>query len=113
MPDFLPRREGLLLAWSANFDRVIQADPEKVRLTAAQADAYHALHLSFAAALQAASDPSQRTTIAVHTKRHAKAELLAFARVLSRIIRAAPDNTHLLELGLGARKKPVHRIPPP
>src|SRR5688500_14323032 len=102
--DFFPRPEGEILAWSTNFRDQIVAAPGDFSLSEAQAQQYSEKHDAFAAAYRAASEPATRTRSNVCGKSEARAALEAEARLLARIVRAAPNVTaqQRYDLGLSA-----------
>lgn len=110
---FLPRSDGALLAWSANFSTLISAGPVPLGLTPAMATSYAALHADFAAKL-AAVDPGVRSKMAVSEKNASRLELKNSARLLASIIngQATVTDAQKIELGLTVRAHPA-RIPPP
>jgi hypothetical protein len=120
MPEinFLPPKEADLLAWSLNFATRIAATPIVYAVSAAQAAAYGTLHDTFAAALQAATEPGTRTKPSIQAKNDAKTALLDGpngARSLARIIQAAPavTNEQKALLGLTVRDSEPTPVPPP
>jgi hypothetical protein len=113
MASFLPSRDSLLLAWSANFSTRITADAVALGLTAAQATAYATLQSNFEAAM-AAIDPGVRSKSLVATKNAARLALKTSARLLAKIIQgqASVTDAQKIELGLNVRSAPTP-IPPP
>src|SRR5256885_16094541 len=85
MGSFLPARDSLLLAWSANFSTRISAAPVPLGLTAAQATAYATLHTNFTNAM-AAIDPGERSKSLVAAKNAARLALKTSARLLAKIV---------------------------
>lgn len=61
MPDFLPRSDSALLAWSINFDQKINAAPAEYGISAAQAQAFHDVQQAYAAALDVSNAPLTRS----------------------------------------------------
>lgn len=102
--DFLPAREADLLAWSLNFNDLINTPPGPgiFGLTPAQATAYTALHDAYATAYTRAVNPSTNTRSSIVAKNDAKKALKAYARMLARLVRATPEvtNGQRGELGL-------------
>src|SRR5688572_8340213 len=113
--DFLPKRDGDLVTWSVNFKAKITAAPADYGLTAAQATAYGAKHDAYAAAYQTASNPDTRSPTNIVAKDAARFALQAEARMLARIVQAAPAVTaeQKSELGLTVRDVEPSPIPPP
>jgi hypothetical protein len=111
MPDFLPSRDGLLVTWSVNFKTKITATPTVYALTAAQATAYGLKHDAYAAAYQTAKDPSTRTPSSVLAKDVAKKNLETEARMLARIVQAAPAVTNQQRSDLGLTVRDVEPSP--
>jgi hypothetical protein len=113
MGSFLPSRDSLLLAWSANFSTRMTAGPVPLGLTAAQATAYATLHSNFETAM-AAIAPGDRSKSLVATKNAAKLALTTSARLLAKIIQgqASVTDAQKIELGLNVRSAPTP-IPPP
>lgn len=101
MPDFLPRRAADLLSWSANFDRLINLDPQAYHLSGEQAAAYAQAHAEFVAALRAAHDPATRGGSTINTKLGAEARLRREARMLAKIVRAALRDDLIARYDLG------------
>jgi len=113
MASFLPSRDSLLLAWSANFSTRITADAVALGLTAAQATAYATLQTNFETAM-AAIAPGDRSKSLVATKNAARLALKTSARLLAKIIQgqASVTDAQKIELGLNVRSAPTP-IPPP
>jgi len=99
--DFLPSRDGELLAWSANFDAGVNAAPTTMGLTTAQATEYTSLHLGLETAMAAVTNPATRTRGAISAKDAARTPLKAKARELARIINAFPPVTNQMRIDLG------------
>lgn len=68
MPDFLPRRESDLLAWSALFEQLLTASPQKYAISPQQAANYRTLQLAFAAAYPLVATMPTRTVVTVANK---------------------------------------------
>src|SRR5688572_13214418 len=115
MADFFPSREADIVTWSINFKTKIVATPTVYGLTAPQATAYGTKHDAFVAAHQTANDPATRSPSAIVAKDVAKVNLAAEARMLARIIQAAPAVTaeQRSDLGLTVRDSDPSPIPPP
>jgi len=105
---FLPSTDAGLLAWSLNFKTLITATPTVYGLTAPQATAYGTLHDAYNTAL-VACEPSTRTRPAVATKNTARTNLKANARLLAKLVQAAPlvTDAQRLALGLNVRQAPA------
>ena len=101
---FLPRADAALLAWSANFNTLINATPTAYGLTAALATAYGTLHTAYATAL-AAADPAIRTKSAVAAKNVARTNLKTDARLLAKLIEGTASVTDGRKLSLGLNVK--------
>jgi hypothetical protein len=113
--NFLPTREAELVTWSTNFNALIVATPLAYALTAPQAAAYTALHDAFVDAYNTANSDSTRTPSAIIAKDLAKDALIADARLLARIVQAAPavSDEQKSDLGLTVRDSGPSPIPPP
>jgi hypothetical protein len=103
MPDFLPRRDAELLAWSSCFDSNIYADPESFGLSADMAAEYRTLHLAFAEAYRAAVAPGERTAGKIAAKDGARAALKDKARELAGVVKANPGVTATQWINLALR----------
>lgn len=112
MPDFLPRRDGQLLAWAAGFGRGISEDPQSLGLTPAQADAYDSAYTAMAYEMHLASSGSTRTAAVVLQKSESTAALKSLARTLARIVRANPDVSanRRMQLGLDPGNRAATKI---
>jgi hypothetical protein len=110
---FLPSTDAGLLAWSLNFNTLIQTGAVSYGLTVPLATAYGVLHDAYAAAL-AAADPAIRTRGSVAAKNTARANLKANARLLDRLVQGTGTVTdqQKRDLGLNVRSAPSP-IPPP
>jgi hypothetical protein len=113
--DFLPSRDAELLTWSVNFNTKITATPTAYGLTAPQATTYDGLHDAYAAAYQIANNPDTRSPSNIVAKDTAREALIQNARLLARIVQAAPAVTpeQKSELGLTVRDVEPTPIPPP
>ena len=115
MPDFLPRREADLLAWSHNFDRLINLAPEDYGISPTEAAEYSQLHLRFAAAYAQAAPRGSKCVTLTAAKNSAAKVLKIHARALAGRVRAdrqIPDADKLL-LGAPPAKKTRSAIPAP
>ena len=110
---FLPKREADLVTWSTNLDTRLTADPLIYGLDIGQAAAYAALHGTFAAAFQAANEPSTRTPSAIQAKNDAKEALIEEARSLVNIIQAFPGTTNQMRTDLGITVPDTEPAPVP
>jgi len=99
--DFLPRREADLRGWSCNFSEKINADPEAIGLTAAQAADYSAKHDAFITAYRLANEPCTRTRPSITAKNDALRAVRRAARQLAKIIHAARKATNAQKASLG------------
>jgi hypothetical protein len=99
--DFFPRQEAKILLWTANFAQRINSDPGAFGLSDAQAAHYLATQEAFASAFALAMNPQTATTPARAGKNSARVALEAETRMLARIIRATPNVTAVMRIGLG------------
>ena len=111
--DFLPSRDALLLAWSANFNSVAGGSPTSVGLTAGQMTSYGTAHSAFAAAYAVVTDPSTKTVTSVAAKDASIKSLKLLARQYAKIVNAYPPTTNIQRLALGltpraATVSPIH-----
>lgn len=115
MRDYIPSSDAALLAWSANFDTIITANPTDYGLIAGQATAYDVLNDAYAAAYAAAVNPGTRTPVTVAAKDVARANLVASARQLAQIARKYPGITNdlLSDAGLTVPDPIPSPIPAP
>lgn len=82
MPDYVPTREGELLAWSNNIATKLVADPTAYGLEAKDATDYQLVQQAFAAAYALATDPATRTPVNIRDKTEKKQALIAATRPL-------------------------------
>lgn len=123
MPDFFPRGDRELLAWTTNFVRGVgNATPHAAIASArsatfiGQAEAIEAAHGRFAEAMGRMRAADTRTASSRATKEAARAELMALIRPVARQLRGYPDvtDTTLIELGLRPRREgKAARLPVP
>jgi hypothetical protein len=115
MPDFLPRREALLLQWAKNFDQRIHSAPEDYALTVEQADEFRAAFELFAGWYQLSRQPTTRTPSGLLAKDEAKAAMVRLTRALAGSVRGAMGVSDQLRFGLGltVRRGRASRIGPP
>jgi len=116
--DFVPSRDADLLAFSANFNALINADPTIFGLTVAQGAAYAVLHDAFAAALAVTTSDATRTPSSIVAKNDARDALEHGAsglRKLAAIIQAHPGTTNEMrsDLGLTVRDTEPSPVPVP
>jgi hypothetical protein len=113
--DFLPSKDADLLAWSANFNQLINAAPTTYGLTAPQASGYTTVYTAWADALGTATNPATRTRGTIAAKDDARTPLKAMSRELARIVNAFPTitNQQRIDLGLNPRTGEVTPINPP
>jgi hypothetical protein len=114
---FLPATDPGLLDWGRNFRDRIEPDPERFGISEAQAAAFAAVYVAFAAAYQTVRDPSTRTTVTVAQKNAKRETLKAEARLLAKVVDGSSvTDAQRIELGLNVRKKatakPVPDAPP-
>jgi len=113
--DFLPSSDALLLAWSVNFNALINSTKGVgFGLTQAQAAEYTTKHTAFATAYQTAYDPNTRTPPNITIKDQAKTALSAYARELVRIVQSYPELTddQRRELKITVAKSRTPQPPP-
>lgn len=115
---FLPRQEGKLNQWLANFSEKISAAPASFGLSPADAEtiavAVEAWHTAYATAIA----PNTRTGPAVIGKNDQKKIVVPMVRRYGAIIRANPDVSVELKMALGLHPPrpqgaPTSRIPAP
>lgn len=113
--DFLPRRDGDLSLFTANFNTKITAAPTTYGLTSGQATAYATVNTAWQAALITATTPATRTKVTVAAKDVAKADVEVLTRQYALIVQGYPPITpSLLEtLGLTVRKTTRSPVPAP
>jgi hypothetical protein len=114
--DFYPRRETDVLSWTNNFrEQIGAAPPGSLGLTDEQVRHYSDTQTAFAAAYQAANDPSTRTPVAVQAKNTLLRALEKETRQLAAIIRAFPGATRDMKsvLRLVVRSKRRRHVPAP
>jgi len=113
MPDFLPRREAMLLIWLRHFDQLINDDPAAFRIPPETAAEHRVLLEAFTVAYWRTVDPGTATRPAVAAKKSAKSALLKLTRSIAGMARAVTNDRQRVDLGLRPRKKPVRHVPPP
>jgi hypothetical protein len=91
--DYLPQADAQLLAWSTNFNTLINGRGPGFGLTSAQASEYTTKHTAYATAYTAAFEPNTRTRPKITIKDEAKKQLSAYARELVRIVQSYPQLT--------------------
>ena len=101
------------MTWSTNFDTKINATPTDYGLTVALADNYHGLHEAFILAYNTANDPLTRSPANIAAKNTAKEELIENARMLARIVQAAPGISAAQRESLGLTVPDVEPSPIP
>jgi len=115
--DFLPHNNAELLAWSVNFNALINAAGALAAygVSTSQATAYTALHNDFAAKLLISGEPVTRTRATIEATRLSRTPLKVSARNLARIINAFPavTNVQRIALGLNPRAGELSPINPP
>jgi hypothetical protein len=112
---FLPTRESELVTWSLTFKTLITATPTAYALTAGQATTYGGLHDTFVTKYNLCNADATRSPSNIVAKDDAKIALIANARLLARIVQAAPSvtNQQKSDLGLTVRDVGPTPIPPP
>jgi len=114
--DFIPKRDADLLAFSVNFNTLINADPTIYGLDLAQAGAYTALHDAFAAALAVTTSDATRTPSSIVAKNDARDALEdgpGGIRQLAAIIQAFPGTTNEMRSDLGLTVRDTEPTPVP
>lgn len=118
MPDFIPRKDGLAVAWAANFAQRVASDAAGLGIQPDVAANLVTLQAAFAEALGVAQAPGTRTHPAIAGKDAARRAFEVVARNVASIIRGAAgrDRTTLIELGLlqgPGRDAPRRRVGKP
>ena len=112
MPDFLPRKDLDLLAWSANFSHFISSDPEQFNLTQQQADIFAISQQAFEQALAPVSNLATRSRSLVVAKDQAKAAMIAQVRELAGLVRSrrsvTPEMLIILGFKVTERKRKIN-----
>lgn len=112
--DYFPRPEGEAVAFTANFSRLINGEPQLYHITPQRAAEYAALQLAYAQASRASFDPATRGARTTEARRRARELVEADTRQIGRMIVAAPDLTAQQKLDLGLRvRRPPRRTPRP
>lgn len=113
--DFIPATDGGLLAFAANLSALIAADPAAYGLSVPIAALLATKQSAYAAALRAATDPATRGGATVFAKDAARADLVAYCRLLNRAIQGNLTVTGAQRhaLGLTVRDASPSPIPPP
>ncbi len=111
MPDYVPTREGELLAWTSNLATKLVADPPGYGLDVQAAADYQAVQQAFAAALTVALDPATRSPTNIQKKNTARGASIAETRKLVDIMQAWPGMTNAKrsELGISLRENTYTR----
>jgi hypothetical protein len=104
---FLPAGDAALLAWSNNFNSLINATPTAYGLSAGLATAYGTLNTAYATSL-AACDPGVRNKATVIAKNQARFNLKENAKLLANLVNgtASVTNAQKATLGLNIRAVP-------
>jgi len=110
MADYIPSSDAGVLSFASNYSTIITAAPLPLGLTVLQGTTLAAKVSAYSAALTASSDPSTRGPAAVLSKSEKKRDLVAYVRLLARIIQANPAVTNDQRFGLGL---PIRRVPTP
>ena len=113
--DYIPQTDAGFRDWLANFALLIQQDPGRFGLEAADAAIISSLNTSFAAAYVACQSPATRTTALVTQKDALRASATASCRVYAMNIKAnaGVDNESKIELGLHINDPTPTPIPAP
>jgi len=111
--DYLPKTEGGLRDWTANFSALITANPSTYGLMASDATAIAALVNAYAAALTVAVDPATKNKGTVAAKDSAKAAMLAVVRRYAQVIKLNDGVTNQEKLDLGLNISDSSRTPVP
>jgi hypothetical protein len=114
----MPRKDSVLVLWSANFATKISVAPEMFGLSAAQAAEYgtrNAMYLAATTALMTARAQGTRSEAMTAARDAAKAPLLSYGRQLYAIISAndAVSNADKAGLGIHVRSGGPSPIPAP
>lgn len=115
MPDFIPRKDSLAVAWGANFAQRISDDAARFKISPAVAELLVQQQAEFAQAYWTANSPATRTAVSIDLKKKARAAFVKTAREIAARVRALPgvDRMTLSSLGLvigrgrSARRSPV------
>ena len=112
---YIPATDSGFLAWSINFESIIDGDFAALGLTGGQAAAYTVLDTAYQAAYAAAVNPATRTPVTVQAKDNAKTDAIANARVLAQIIKSNPavSDATLISLGITVDIFPPTPVPTP
>src|SRR4051794_2282711 len=115
MPDFIPSSDADLLAFGANFSTLITANPTSYGLSAPIATTLAAKQAAYAAALEAATNPSTRGGSTILAKDEARSDLVAYCREVARAVQGTMTvtNQQRYDLGLTVREAEPTPIPPP
>ncbi len=105
MPDYVPTREGELLAWTSNLATKLVADPPGYGLDVQAAADYQAVQQAFAAAYALATDPATRTPVNIEDKTEEKQALIAATRPLVQTLQnwSGMTNGKRKDLGIPVR----------
>lgn len=85
---YLPSKDVDISVWGNNFISLIAADSARYGLYPAEATTLSSEFNAFEQALQAAREPSTRTSVSIALKDGAKASFLTLARTLAMIVKA-------------------------
>jgi len=110
---YIPTREADLVAWSNNFNTLINVDPTVYGLTLAQASGFDALNTAWVNAYDAAVNPATRGPSTKIAKDNAKDAMVENARDLAAIIQAHPGVTDQQKFDLGLTVRDVEPTPVP
>lgn len=112
----IPKKDSLLVPYSANFNDRIVAAPVNFGLTAAQATRYTVVHAPYVAAYEAmteAREAGTRSQSLTAAKDTAKAELLEYGRELYAFVQANTVVSAANKELLGVRVRDVNPTPVP
>jgi hypothetical protein len=98
--------DATMASGSALFSAMINADASAFGLSTAQALAYGQINVALQAAVQAATTPLTRTSVAVADKNALVKSMQRSAKNLSDIIRATPSVTDAQLMSLGLLPRP-------
>jgi hypothetical protein len=110
MADYIPSSDAGVLSFATNYSTIITAGAVGLGLTVLQGTTLAAKVASYSSSLSASTDPSTRGPAAVLLKDTNKRDLVAYMRLLARIIQANPAVTDAQRFSLGL---PIHRLPSP
>jgi len=104
MPDFIPRGDFALCTWSRGFSGALIAFGGEHGVSPQRAAQYAELHAVFDTALSVANNGETRSPANVRRKRAARAELVAYARKMSGIVKAHISFTDTTYVAFGLKQ---------